>query len=61
MVRKTRKRERNTGSEAVRGINKDMAVVGKELERVRDAVGTDGAALASAETKAHMLASKIEG
>ena len=61
MVREAREKERNARAEAVGGINGDMAELGKELNRARYEAGTDGDALASAETKAHMLVSKNDG
>ena len=61
VVIEARDRERNSKAEAVGGIGEDMAELGKELERARDEVGTDGTALASAKAKTHTIASTING
>ena len=60
-MRESRERDRNANAKAFRGIQEDMAELGKELERARDEVGTDGTALASAKAKTHTIASTING
>ena len=51
VVREARDRDSNSRAEAVRGITKDMGELGKELERSRDEVGTEGDYLTSSEDK----------
>ena len=60
-MRESRERDRNANAKAFRGIQEDMAELGKELERARDEAGMDGASLASAKAKAHIFPSEING
>ena len=47
--------------ESIGGINDEMTNTGKDMERLRDKVGTAEAALTSSKNKIHRLVYKIDG
>ena len=61
VVIKARERNHNAMYESIIGINKDMEILGKELEMARDKAGTDCATLTSVKSKSQRPAPKFVG